>query len=90
MIAERYCITETFAADVYPESQAPNRAWNINYVQVANNILSLKSHKIDLLSCFMSLHHVEQFDMIVLEMVRIMKDGAHLFIREHDVDPNDK
>lgn len=38
----------------------------------------------------MVLHHIENFDKNLRELQRVVKDGGYLYIREHDVDPDNK
>ena len=36
----------------------------------------------------MVLHHVEELDKNLKELARIIKENGYLYIREHDVHPN--
>lgn len=33
----------------------------------------------------MVLHHIEKIDLNLREISRVLKEGGHLYIREHDV-----
>jgi len=86
-VAKGFKIPLAFAADVHPPAQKQNPL--ISYVQVVEDRLAIESHVVELVTCFMSLHHLENFERSVQEIVRIMKNGGYLFIREHDVGPAD-
>jgi 2-polyprenyl-3-methyl-5-hydroxy-6-metoxy-1,4-benzoquinol methylase len=45
---------------------------------------SLVDNRVDLITCFMTLHHVPQINPILIELARILRPGGYLILREHD------
>ena len=45
---------------------------------------SKEDNRVDLVTCFVVLHHVPQLRSMLLELVRILRLNAYLIIREHD------
>ncbi|CAF5113636.1 unnamed protein product, partial [Rotaria sp. Silwood1] len=41
-------------------------------------------NQVDLITCFVTLHHVPHLEPILAEFVRILRSGGYLIIREHD------
>ncbi len=68
----------------------------ITYVQTKidhtkrNVSIALPDNQFDLVTCFVSIHHFSYMDDMFREIVRIMKPGGYLFIREHDVGKSDE
>ena len=48
--------------------------------------LSFKDGSVDLITCFQVLHHVDDIDFTVEQLVRKLRTGGVLVIREHDCD----
>ncbi|CAF3640011.1 unnamed protein product [Rotaria sp. Silwood1] len=46
--------------------------------------LNLTDNQVDLITCFVTLHHVPHLEPILAEFVRILRSGGYLIIREHD------
>jgi len=55
----------------------------------ANRFDSLQDESVDLVTCLMSIHHFEDFDLMLKEIKRVLKPGGFLFVREHDVARHD-
>lgn len=83
-IATKFKIEQIWGSDVYDSKQAPE---GVNYLQVENNQLGLPDDSVELLTCFMTMHHFEDFDLMMQTITRVLKPGSYLFIREHDVPP---
>ncbi len=47
-------------------------------------IIYLDDSRVDLITCFVTLHHVPQLKPILSELVRILRPGGYLILREHD------
>jgi 2-polyprenyl-3-methyl-5-hydroxy-6-metoxy-1,4-benzoquinol methylase len=47
-------------------------------------IVCLADNRVDLITCFVTLHHVPQLDMMLAEIIRILRPGGYLILREHD------
>ena len=82
-IARDYGIKTVYGVDVYPESESKHKS--IIYKQVKDNKIDIPDHSIDLVTCYMSIHHFEDFDKMMAEICRVLKPGGWLFFREHDV-----
>ena len=46
--------------------------------------LPFKDNSVDLITCFQVLHHIEDIEYYVSEIIRILKPGGYLVLREHD------
>ncbi len=44
----------------------------------------LASNRVDLITCFVTLHHVPHLEPMLCEIVRILRPGGYLILREHD------
>ncbi|HXT83792.1 MAG TPA: class I SAM-dependent methyltransferase [Verrucomicrobiae bacterium] len=54
-----------------------------HYLDTGNQ-LPFEDGYFDLVTAYMSLHHVENLDSMIKELYRVTKPGAILFIKEHD------
>jgi len=84
-IAMVFKIGTVYGADVQPDHPIPQLT---HYYQVINNQINLPDHSIDLITCFMSIHHFEQFEPMMNEICRLLKPIGIFFFREHDVPAN--
>jgi ubiquinone/menaquinone biosynthesis C-methylase UbiE len=86
-ISQTYKIQEVFGADTYHSDQyvPPHSHSNIRYYQVCDNFIPLDDSSVDLITCFMSIHHFNDFERMLFEIKRVIRPGGSLFIREHDV-----
>jgi ubiquinone/menaquinone biosynthesis C-methylase UbiE len=80
-------ITNVYGADVFPTLKRDPSESKTQYHQVVDNQINLLDHSIDLITCFMSIHHFENFPKMMTEIGRLLKPDGLLFIREHDVPP---
>lgn len=90
-IATVYKIPNVYGADVYPIEPgrpAGKLTHTFIYYQVVNNHIPLPDHSMDLITCFMSVHHFEEFQLMMQEICRLLKPNGLLFLREHDVPKN--
>ncbi|EAR91003.1 UbiE/COQ5 family methyltransferase (macronuclear) [Tetrahymena thermophila SB210] len=77
--------------DIYSEDQFVRPAdtpSNIQFTYIANKKDSLQpvqDKSLNLITCFMVLHHIENLDTNLKELQRVIIDGGYLYIREHDV-----
>ncbi|KAL4460014.1 hypothetical protein ABPG74_003540 [Tetrahymena malaccensis] len=77
--------------DIYSEDQFVRPAdtpSNTSFTYIANKKDSLqpvKDQSLNLITCFMVLHHIENLDTNLKELQRVIIDGGYLYIREHDV-----
>jgi DNA-directed RNA polymerase subunit E'/Rpb7/SAM-dependent methyltransferase len=92
VIGDKFNVDNVYAADVYSPSEfkQPISTSNIKYLQVVDNKIALPDNSVDLITCFVSIHHFEQFDEMMKEIVRVLKPDGSLFIREHDVAPGNQ
>jgi len=85
-IGKLFKIDNVFGADVYPVMKKdPSKSVLTKYYQVIGNHIDLPEHSMDLITCFMSIHHFENFNQMVTEICRLLKPSGLLFLREHDV-----
>ena len=86
-IAKVFDIKQVYGADVYDKSvfQQSDKTTNVEYKQVIDNKIDIPDHSVDLITCFMSIHHFADFGQMMKEICRILKPKGWLFIREHNV-----
>lgn len=76
-ICEYFNITAVYPFDVESNSDS--------VIIYNGRNLPIQCQSIDLMTCFMSLHHIEPLKDVLLEMERVCHIGSYLFIREHDI-----
>ena len=52
---------------------------------IENNILDYNDHSFDIITCILTLHHVENLDILIKEIYRILKHNGILILIEHCV-----
>jgi len=58
---------------------------NIRFEFINSNLINgIKNGELNLITCFMVLHHIKHYDSILDEFFRILKKDGILIIREHD------
>ena len=71
------------AKNIYGCDVAENLVEDINYFSSVK--FEQPDDKFDFVTCFMVFHHLaDQFDFILKNIIRVMKPGSILFIKEHD------
>lgn len=70
--------------DIFPPEDFTGSA-DVTYSQISRNKIALPDNSIDLVTAFVSMHHFEDFDAMMKEIVRVMAPGGFFFFREHDV-----
>ena len=90
-IAEAYGISQVYGNDVRPatEFKQPTKFSHIVYRQTIDNTIDIPTHSVDLVTCFVVMHHFDDFDKMMTEICRILKPRGYFYFREHDVDVND-
>ncbi|CAF1567507.1 unnamed protein product, partial [Rotaria sp. Silwood1] len=70
-----------FGGDVY---EVQNKA--ITFIKVNENqsTIDLPSNHVDLITSFVTFHHISQIKQTLTELVRILRPGGYLILREHD------
>ncbi|CAF4724150.1 unnamed protein product [Rotaria sp. Silwood1] len=70
-----------FGGDVY---EVQNNA--ITFVKVNENqsTINLPSNHVDLITSFVTFHHISQIKQTLTELVRILRPGGYLILGEHD------
>ncbi|CAF1671788.1 unnamed protein product, partial [Adineta ricciae] len=60
----------------------------ISFVQIDANQskIDLPNNRVDLATSFVTFHHISEIDKTVKEIVRILRPGGYLILREHDCD----
>ncbi|CAF1428169.1 unnamed protein product [Rotaria sordida] len=53
-------------------------------VNLNQSTIDLADNRVDLITCFVTLHHVSQLKLILSEFVRILRPSGYLIIREHN------
>ena len=89
-IADTLRIKYPYGADVYDEKQfkPPHEKSRVKYIQVKTDEgskIDLPNNSVDLITCFMAIHHFQDFQAMMDEICRVLKPKGWLFIREHDV-----
>ena len=85
-------VERTVAADIVPFTKIRGILRGcqskIHYVQIDQKQprVNVKSQTVDLVTCYMSIHHFQDQAAMLSEIKRVIKPGGYLFIREHDAD----
>ncbi|CAM4919924.1 unnamed protein product [Rotaria socialis] len=53
-------------------------------VDLCQSIINLADNRVDLITCFVTLHHIPEFELMLSEFVCIIRLNGYLIIREHD------
>jgi len=59
--------------------------YSFKFKLINNNKLNYRDNNFDVISCFLTLHHVENLSSILKEIKRILKPNGILIVIEHDV-----
>ncbi|KAL0234377.1 hypothetical protein PCE1_001413 [Barthelona sp. PCE] len=70
-----------YAADVRPIAV---KGSNLTFLQVYDNKISIPDNSVDICTCSAVFHHVENFSEVADELMRVLKPGGTLIIKEHD------
>lgn len=57
---------------------------DVTYSLTDGKTIDFEDESFDLITCFQSLHHIDNLDLMIKEIFRVMKKGGNLIIREHD------
>nr|QBK90873.1 MAG: SAM dependent methyltransferase [Pithovirus LCPAC201] len=60
------------------------------FIKVIDNKIPLPNKSVDLITCHVAIHHFTNPELMINEMVRVIIPGGYLFIREHDVSPEEE
>jgi ubiquinone/menaquinone biosynthesis C-methylase UbiE len=61
-----------------------NRPSDVKFEYIVDGKIAFPDKKFNLVSANMVLHHVPELDVALKELVRVMKPGGYLILREHD------
>ncbi|CAF3828903.1 unnamed protein product [Rotaria magnacalcarata] len=70
-----------FGGDVYEEQNEQITHVKINEKQ---STIDPPSDRVDLITSFVTFHHIDQLESTLSELVRILRPGGYLIVREHD------
>ena len=85
-IAKSLNVTSAMAVDQYKASEfVPLSNSIVTYAEVVDTILPVPNNSMDLITAFMSIHHIKDTKKLFSEICRVLKPGGFLFFREHDV-----
>jgi ubiquinone/menaquinone biosynthesis C-methylase UbiE len=60
---------------------------DITYMKISEcGILPFRDSEFGLVTCFQSLHHMKNQDLVISELYRVIEPGGYVIIREHDCD----
>lgn len=61
------------------------KMFKFDFTFIENDKLNYDDKSFDLVTCFLTLHHIKNFDVMINEMYRILKKDGILIIIEHDL-----
>lgn len=53
-------------------------------INLTQSTIALADNSVDLITCFVTLHHVSHLNSMLRELIRILKPNGYLILREHD------
>jgi ubiquinone/menaquinone biosynthesis C-methylase UbiE len=56
----------------------------VSFSRLFDSILYLADNRVDLITSFVTFHHVSQLKETLTELARILRPGGYLILREHD------
>ena len=89
-ISQALSASRTVAADIAPYERAKytlrSCKTKMHYVQIdqQRSKVNVRTSSVDLVTCYMSIHHFEAQAAMFAEIKRILKPDGFLFVREHD------
>jgi len=86
-IGQIYHIPFVYGADVYSPEQF--ELSSVHYAQIQNDHLPYPDDSMELITCFMSIHHFTDFHKMISEIIRVLKPFGWFFFREHHVPATD-
>lgn len=79
--------TDVYGMDVlYWSGKKNDCGVNMIYRDIENPHIDVEDNFFDLITVFHTLHHCKHNDIIAKELVRILKPGGRLILREHNLD----
>lgn len=61
------------------------KKFDFDFKHIINDEIKYEDNTFDLMTCFLTLHHIKNMDKIISEMYRILKNNGILIIVEHDI-----
>lgn len=88
-MAKTLQLSQVCGADL--SSQPPSGTGQVmtSYYPVVDHRIDLPDHSMDIITCFMTIHHWDQMSPMMAEVRRILKPHGLFFFREHDVPSED-
>lgn len=84
LIATIFSVKNTYGVDIIMQKNIPD---NINFRLLPRNVnfkLPFAKNKFDVVSCMMSLHHIQNVESCIKEIYNVLVDNGMFIIREHD------
>ena len=77
---------QSFACDIFDQPPDPAFSFTLN----TPSHLPYENHQFDFVTLFMSAHHFSHMDEMMKELLRVLKPGGYVLIREHNlITPDD-
>ena len=78
---------QAFACDIFDQPPEPEFSFRLN----TPTHIPYETHQFDFVTLFMSAHHFSHMDDMMKELLRVLKPGGYVLIREHDLtSPDDE
>lgn len=82
-IAQEFNFSKIYGADIIDKPK--NIPSDITYIKSTYDHIPLESNSVDLITCFVCIHHFTDPTTMLCEIYRVLKPGGYLYFREHDV-----
>jgi ubiquinone/menaquinone biosynthesis C-methylase UbiE len=73
-------VDNVFGLDVTEQNDSPN----FNFSTYDGLLIPHESEMFDFITCFQVLHHVQNVDLTLSEITRVLKPGGYLIVKDHD------
>lgn len=91
-IQKAFGISRAIGIDMFEHERSGEMnpdAGRLHYIRTNGTDIFVEPKSVDLVTCFVSIHHFSKIREMLMSIVKTMKKGSLLFLREHDATSQD-